>query len=200
MSEVKKAEMPLPAAELGSSATQGAAGAPAERDAILELYWLEVLNAQKASYQTTSESFRDLDTKAQGAVAIAGIFLAAILAILQQGTVGDLWGEIAMAVSIGSLIGTVLLAIRALGLRKVVKPPSADDVRRMAVQILTDPATAPERIAGFYGDRASAWSKATRSLDASAAKKAVAVKWAQLALALAVLATGASAILKLLSP
>ena len=97
-----------------------------ERDEVEELYWLEVLKAQEAAYKTAVEGFRDLDTKAQSTVAIAGVFLAAIFAILRQGPIAALDVKASISVSVVSLIGAVLLAIRALGLRKVVKPPAAD--------------------------------------------------------------------------
>ena len=68
----------------------------------------------------------------------------------------------------------------------------------MVNDIFADPDSAPVRIAGFYGDRASFWSEATRSWEDSATKKAHFVKWAQFGLAVAVLATGVSVVLELL--
>jgi hypothetical protein len=125
------------------------------------------LESYRDEYRDLSEIWRNLDAKAQGLSAIAGVFLAAVLA----------WSR-ALPAEFGKherflIAGTIVLlfvaivaAVCALQLRKVKKAPFGDETAGMVRDIL--PTMSPEdfssRASNFYNDQMTAWKDTNRDI------------------------------------
>lgn len=139
----------------------------------------DVYEIKEALHTTAMESYRDeyqrfidiwkgLDTKAQGTVTIAGIFIATVFAFIRDIknlNLGDK-GRWVLIAAIACLVLSVVLSILALTLRKVAAPPTADLIAQMVRDIvrLQPDETAEQNDAGlkernlsFINERIRLW-------------------------------------------
>jgi transcriptional accessory protein Tex/SPT6 len=129
------------------------------------------------AYQHEAEDWRDIDRKAQGVVAICGIFITAAALSLRNLPSFTFIGHLALfALVVVVLIGA-WWAISALRIAKIEHGVErTSDVIDRAKEIIfeddSDSAAAQQRIRQFVLDRAEAWSKAREALESVNHKKA----------------------------
>ena len=139
------------------------------------------LALERARYEYTelAENWKQLDTKAQGTGALAGVFLAAVFAFGQQNSpLLAIAAVKAMAIALILLLtGAILCAVMCLWTREAQMPPDAETVRDQVKAFLgadlDDEARLAEREAllnGFLDD----WVSANGTL---AARNATKVRW-----------------------
>jgi len=148
-----------------------------DRDDLLRL----ALDTQRDQYGELSDTWRNIDTKAQGAGAIAGVFLAALFAWIRDlpatFTAGQRW------LLVGGIVLPVLsavFALLALRIRTVSAPPLGDETQEM-VDDLLNPAKIqelPERLPGFAYDQIRAWRATNSDMHRQNLRKA---RWVQAA-------------------
>jgi len=87
----------------------------------------DTLDAYKHEYRDLTETWRHLDGKAQGAVATAGIFLAAAFAFVRSFSEGQIpSGSRSALVAVSLLlVVSVVLAVLSLRIREVAAAPVA---------------------------------------------------------------------------
>ena len=119
-----------------------------------------VLETHRNEYTELSETWRTLDTKAQGLGALAGIFLAAAFAWAR-----DL-PKVASLLDRSVVIGTIVLlvlavvgAVRALQVRAVAPSPFGSETEDMLRDILakSKESELPERVLAFNNDQITLW-------------------------------------------
>jgi hypothetical protein len=172
-----------------------------ERPSVSDLPRL-ALEAYREEYRDLSETWRNLDTKAQGLAAIAGVFLAALFAWARDipATFGQFERYLIVA-SLAFLVAAVIAAVLALEVRKVTAPPLGEETAEMVRDIVNKhkPDEAPERIAAFYNDQITAWRDTNRNMADESGSKATRLICGQAALLIAAVAVAILAILSILS-
>lgn len=146
----------------------------------------EVLTAFKDQFHFARDRLRSIDAKAQGTIAIAGIFLAAIFALTRNGTRLGVTHQVLILGALILLVASVLLAVLTLKVRKFTAPPAAEVVRRLLDRAIKADSRAPSALVGTYNDQAHLWSAANRSAYETAEQKATLLEAAQWVLLLAV--------------
>ena len=141
----------------------------------------------REEYRDLSDTWRNLDAKAQGLGAIAGIFLAALFAWARE--VPDDYGvriRYLIVLSIGLLVASIVSAVLALQVRRVSAPPLGEETASMVRDILhkQKPDELPERIALFYNDQVTAWKDTNEDMSAQCEQKATRLFIGQCALLL----------------
>ena len=162
----------------------------------------EALEAYKEEYKDLLASFQGIDTKAQGVVAIAGIFIGGLFAFLNSSSFArTTLAVLLLLVGIIVLIGSVLLAILVLRVRDTAGVPPGQHTGQILDDLLAlklednDLKTA---LPGFYGDKSRAWSGCVDAVRIDVDKKADFLWGAQLMLAFGVSCVALMTIFKLL--
>lgn len=143
------------------------------------------LDSYKEEYRDLMDTWKSLDSKAQGCGGLAGIFLAAGFAWARQMTTTIPSTErFALAVSLIVLVGSVLCAVLALQIRTVPAPPLGDATGALVRDLLKarKPKEAPARLAAFHHDQIGLWKKVNEQVDAKNASKARWTLYSQAAL------------------
>lgn len=81
-----------------------------------------ILDAYHNEYKDLSDTWRSMETKAQGGITVAGIFLAAVFAYIEKVTLTR-FDRMLLIFAIALLVFTVFLAVRSLMVREVPSPP-----------------------------------------------------------------------------
>ncbi len=161
-----------------------------------------VLDHARREYDESNETWRDIEQKAQGTIAIAGIFLGGGFALVRS--FGSLppcsiaWFALAGA---GMLV-SIVTAIAALLVRTVVTLETSDHFRERAEALIAashTPAEFKTRIRELVFDHARNFDAASAEVDAINSKKAGWVGWAQMSLLVAVLLTAVGLLITCLS-
>jgi predicted PurR-regulated permease PerM len=147
-----------------------------------------VLETYRDEYRDLSESWRHLDTKAQGLGAIAGIFLAAVFTWTHE--LPASFGRSERILVVGSILLLVLAivaAVAAIGVRRVAAPPLGDEIGEMVSDILRKQKAEelPERLAAFWNDQITAWKDTNRDMRQHTESKAFRITLGQVTLMLA---------------
>ena len=155
------------------------------RGALLE----SVLAAYQEEYRDAAERWKNLETKAQGTVAIAGIFVAGILAFIRPSDAMTLRPaeRVLLAVAISTFAGAVVCAAAALILRARDSVPS-QLVEKMAADLRRD--TDEGLVAsldGYLFDQIEAWTTVNTETRRTLAGKAQALAAGQALLIVGVL-------------
>ncbi len=143
------------------------------------------LEAQKAERREHSDNRKNLETKAQGAGAIAGIFLAAIFAWARDPQ-GNLTGfeNILLTCSVVLLVFSIISAVFALIVRRVRFPP----IGSMDGGIMSDLLRIDKeeelvlRIPAFINDQIRLWQDANENIRNQNATKAKYIGASQIAI------------------
>ena len=134
-----------------------------------------VVQAYRDEYSEVLSKWRDLEGKAQGTVAIAGLFLAGVFAFIRQISAETQWIEqVLLCVAVLLLGLTVWYAVRVLTIRKVATPPPPkdyEDAARALVEI-EEPAELDGRYVNLAYDLAKAWSETNASVGSANEGKA----------------------------
>lgn len=133
------------------------------------------------------------DAKAQGTVAIAGIFLASVFAFVR-----DLGADVAPVVSWSLVIATVLLlacvgsAAWSLRIRKIPRPPLGEDTQTLVKDLMSlkESNDLGVRIPRMYNDLSGRWATVNSKIYEATKSKAGGIFAAQFMLFLAVLVVG----------
>jgi hypothetical protein len=154
----------------------------------------QVLTAYEVEYRDLADNWRSLDGKAQGTVAIAGVFIGGAVAFAQRLS-SDSSNAMRTAVGLGVLLLLVCVgfAISVLRIRTVNAPPDGDSVRKLVADLLeVSESERAGRYLGYLEDRVVAWKTGIDEVASVNDSKATALWRAQLSLAAAI---GAFAIL-----
>jgi hypothetical protein len=150
------------------------------------------LEAYRDEYREIAESWRNTESKAQGAVAIAGIFAAGVFAytrdLAKQGTRVEKWF---LAATMLLLISSVILSILALYVRRMAAPPlgKSVDIRVRHLAKVND-AEIPERLRNLKNEQAEMWRTVNEESSRANQSKAKWLLLAQVSLILAILTVG----------
>jgi hypothetical protein len=144
-----------------------------------------------SEYAELSDLWKQIDAKAQSTVAVAGIFIAAAFAFINNAAFKPATPEkILLSLVLGALVATVLLAIFAMLVRSVPTPPEPEDLARMTQEILARPPEEhDQRHAALMADTINAWLPVNRTLRTGVAAKAGLLTWSQRALLAAAVLT-----------
>jgi ABC-type multidrug transport system fused ATPase/permease subunit len=119
-----------------------------------------VLEAFKEEYKEIGESWKSIETKAQGNIAIAGIFIAGAFGflkdILPQMDYVEKW---AFVLIIGFLVVSVLLSIISLQVRTVPEPPLGKKLNPIGKDLIDNlvEATYKEQLGRFINEYIILW-------------------------------------------
>ncbi len=155
-----------------------------QSDASTDLLRL-ALEGYREEYRDLSDTWRNLDGKAQGSGAIAGIFLAAVFAWVRPLAAGvGIPERLLLSASIVLLVASVVAAVLALQVRSVSAPPLGEETGDM-IRDLLRPENAgelPARIPRLFQDQIRAWRDTNRDMADNNLGKAARVRASQLAL------------------
>lgn len=148
------------------------------------------LQSYRDEYKELSDTWRHVEGKAQGTITVSGIFLAAAFAFVRDltGAGTGLLEKSVLAVAVGTLTATVILAVLSLRVREVVAPPLGESLDEMITDLsgLTHAAEIAERLPRFIGDQLEMWKNANEAVDRVNKGKAGLVAWAQRLLLLSI--------------
>lgn len=142
----------------------------------------QAVDACKQEHEELSEQWNALDTKAQGTMATAGIFVAGMLAFIntlsQTATAAQKWFLTGAAVLLALCI---VVALRVLAVREVTSAPVGAQLRKLVDDLLGVPgAITPSRLQNFARDHMRMWeaaNKDVRDVNASKAKQLACAQW-----------------------
>lgn len=149
----------------------------------------DLLETLKAEYKESSETWRALEGKAQGTVAIAGVFLAAVFAFVREAGVAD--GPLAERLGIGAsalaLVAAVICAVVTLKIRRIPAPPLGLRLQNDFKHLLkvTDPHALRLHLENFVMDQARRWAEVNVEIAATNERKGKLLVSAQLLTAVA---------------
>ncbi len=129
----------------------------------------------KEQFSDALENWRGIETKAQGLVAIAGILLAGIFAIVSaESFAAETAVRLALAASIVSLTVGLINAVLVLRMRDMRAPPQAKLLRDMLGDIakLGDDAINDEVMSSFIQQQFDAWENAVDDMKSHIQSKA----------------------------
>jgi gas vesicle protein len=160
------------------------------------------LDSYHEEYRHLSETWRSLDTKAQGLGALAGIFLAAVFASAREPRSGfGSCERVLVVATILLLVGAIIAAVFALRVRSLAAPPLGEETAQMVADILHKAKAdeLEERVAAFYNDQMKAWNDTNKQMRQHALSKAARIKWAETTLVLAGVLVAALSMFRTLS-
>jgi hypothetical protein len=155
---------------------------------------------RRDEYKELSENWRNLDTKAQGNIAISGILLAASVAFLSKGPSPDVtlqrWLILLIVVSLAL---TIILAVFALRVRVVSGPPHFGSMQEMIGDFLAAVKTEERaaRMGDFLGEELSLWAQCNDETREIVNRKANLLSYAQLAIVFATLLVSIFTVLRI---
>jgi hypothetical protein len=159
------------------------------------------LEAYLAEYKELSETWRSLETKAQGNIAVAGIFIAGSLAYLEklnpQLRTNE---EVFLLIAIGCLIISVILSILVLKTQTITPPPLGSFVDHFTTDLLRLNILASLQTyrSTFFADHVDQWRTVLSEIRESNELKAERLWGAQQFLIAAILAVAALSLSKLI--
>ena len=123
----------------------------------------DALTSYREEYRELSETWRHLETKAQGTVAIAGIFLAGVFAFVR--TLSDnasFCDKALLLIAVLLLVLSVLFAILVLRVREVTSPPIGDSLDTLVKDLLSPGEATQEDLVAFVRDQTGMWADANK--------------------------------------
>ena len=143
------------------------------------LYTLSCLVEQRYrdEYVAGLDLWRDIERKAQGVVAVAGIVLTGLFAIASAEHVHEIGLATTLCVAVASLGLAVLSAVLALWTRRLSTPPQAYLLEQSAADIakvisIESNDSADERLSGFVNGQLSDWKISVEEIKRENEKKA----------------------------
>lgn len=140
-----------------------------------------LLNHAEMEYSELSDTWRDIERKAQGTIAIAGIFSAGIVAILKDAYPASFLLCLFLTLSFSCLVISTIEAILALFVSEVVCIEDSENLIYEAKSIFDSRSEeeAKETIRIFVMNRLEHWKVAIESLSAANRKKVRSLEIAQ---------------------
>lgn len=151
----------------------------------------KVVEAYSNAYKELTDNWRALETKAQGNIAIAGIFIGGAFAFIQKiGPNLILAEKVGLITALVFLTLSVLFAVRALRVQIVPAPFFGEFVEGSVRRLLeiTDEAEFNRRFINFVNDHAAKWQNILIEVNEQLRDKAANLKNAQRFLIAAILA------------
>ncbi len=148
-----------------------------------------VLDSYKEEYKELSDLWKSLETKAQGTVTIAGIFIAAAFTFAKDltSTRLDFCSKLFLAVAILLLIPTVILSVLALRRRTIRWIPAGADVEQIADHIEDVPnEDLADRARRFIDEHSGIWKQTVESTREATTRKEELLNVAQILLLFAI--------------
>lgn len=135
-----------------------------------------VLQAYENEYTDKTSLWEQIERKAQGSIAIAGIMLAGGLAFASQlgASVGSLQTFLLVGVVV-TLLFSIWQCVKALKVKTIEVPPTADDVRQLADDALrfAEKSKLPDLVNGLRYGLLDLWSAYNQVLAEKCEEKAV---------------------------
>ncbi len=163
------------------------------RDATLVAYLEE--------YKELTETWRSLESKAQGNIAVAGIFIAGSLAYLEKLSPQlQRHEQVFLLIAIACLIVSVILAILALKTQTITPPPLGSFVAYYSTKLvkIETEATLQTYLESFFAEHVSLWGVVIGQVKESNDSKAQYLWSAQRWLIAAIFAVAALSLSKLI--
>ncbi len=149
-----------------------------------------VVDACKEEHSELWTNWRHLDSKAQGTITVAGVFLAAAFAFVRTLSVWkmDLGCQIMLVGSLTCLISTVVISVVAIRVRAVTGPPLGQLLQKTVRDLLnvTDEKEMPARYRNHLNDQLNAWSQTIEDVRTQNSRKAKLLNAAHIVLLLAI--------------
>ena len=144
------------------------------------------LDSYEKEYRELWEVWRHLENKAQGTIAISGIFVAGVFAFIHtSGPLSSVMEKILLSLSILLLIISIILSILVLRIREFISPPIGDSLDNLVKDITeSKEEITSETILNFINDQSLMWKKANKKLNevnSSKAKYLLGAQWVLLA-------------------
>lgn len=159
------------------------------------------LDAYLEEYKQLKETWRSIETKAQGSIAVAGIFIAGALAFLTKMDAHLRCHEkILMFVGLSCLIFSVILAILALRTKTTKVPPLGGFAGGYGIELVkvNNEADLQIHLGAFFRDGVSRWRDVITEVSESNEEKANTLLCSQLFLIFAIVAVAVLSLLKLI--
>lgn len=140
-----------------------------------------ILREYEEEYKDLADTWRALETKAQGTAAVSGVFLAAGATLAKNLLTGiPFWGRVPFVVSLLALVTSSGAAVASLRIKNAPRRPSGDAVAELAAPLLRGPAQGADSLSvGFVGDRIEMWAKTNDDLLTTIHAKARAINQSQ---------------------
>ena len=149
------------------------------------------LEESKKDWNNASQKFRDIDQKAQATATLAGVFIAAVFAVLQNTTVRS--NSITLNMLIASIIlfaSSILSSLFAMKVRAFKAAPTGVYLAKLLKDIsaaVLNGRSFTELEIGFYSEQIHKWHESTEELLRINYKKAKSAELAQWFLFIAIL-------------
>jgi hypothetical protein len=158
-----------------------------------------VLDSYREEYKELVDAWKTLEVKAQGAVAIAGIFIAGAFAYVRDVGQAHLYERLSLSLSIFCLMISVVLSIFALKVRTVAATPLGEHIDKLVQDLLqiNSDAELLERMPRFVSEQITSWRVARTEAHESNRSKAKYLWAAQVLLTIAILTVAQLSISKL---
>ena len=161
-----------------------------------------LLDSYRDEYKELADIWRGLETKAQGNIAIAGIFIAVVFAFIREAGQQSYWAERAcLGLALIFLVISVIFSIMVLRVRQAPFPPMGGFVDKMFIDHLNikDDAELLERLPLLINDQAKAWRQVKEMVVTSNKSKARNLWAAQVFLLAAILTFATLTLLRIIS-
>ena len=158
-----------------------------------------VVEAYSNEYKELADTWRNLETKAQNAITIAGIFIAGAFAYVRDIKLETHRTEkFLLGVCVCFLIASVVLSILALRLRKIAAPFMGDTLNKLVNDLLqvSEDQEFLERLPNYYEDQITLWQQVKNETQEANRSKARFLWWAHITLVLAIVAVACLTVLK----
>ena len=175
-----------------------------DKDSTSDVALLKLLvGIRQEEYKELSEGWRNLDTKAQGVIALAGILLAAFIALQGAHPSGGYIRSLEQIISIiavGLLTASMIFSVLSLRLRKVIGFAYFTGSFRSAVEDLlqVQQASRSNRMSDLAREELSYWNECNKDTGSAIDKKALMLTCGQAAIGLSILCLAGIAVLRIL--
>ena len=154
-----------------------------------------VITAYEDEYKDINETWRSIETKAQGTVAIAGIFAAGAFAFTRELLVNvnptQRWLHV---LTMAFLISSVIMAVWALFVRRTSGAPLGESMENIVRDLVLNDvpeSELPQRLNNLQKEQAARWRSVNAELTTSNVTKGRLLRISQCLLVLAIITIGA---------
>jgi hypothetical protein len=160
-----------------------------------------VIESYRDGYKELADAWRNLETKAQGNIAISGIFIGGVFAYIQKVDPQLQQNEkVLLGLAAFFLVVSVIFSVISLKVRTVPAPPLGGFVDKLVTDLLEcaeDDGDLITRIPALCYDQISGWRDVEINVIESIRLKARNLKGAQIFLTVAILTVGLLTLLKI---
>jgi hypothetical protein len=158
-----------------------------------------VLEAYRDEHKEYVANWRNLETKAQGTVAVAGIFIAGVFAFLTKSDASiTQYENFLLLMAVGFLVSSVISSVLVLKTRKFPQPPLGAFVDHSVKYLLpVDDSTFFERLERFNVEYPETWRVVIKETEKIVRLKADRLWIAQILLVFAISSVALATVIKL---